>query len=460
MINSNFEKGLQNYLNNKEVSQAEALAERVKVYYSDTYGWVRISQSPHLWAGLIDGIGEMPPPAGMGRRGERPVTPGEHVAEHFPQTAFAPLGLRINLLDSDGRSILGLEENLQVREKDLKLNKVEITKNQQVIGYISIVQNSGLSDELVASFYEQQTESVFFSASITILFAFGIAFLLVRHFLKPLSLLSEGTQRIEKGELDFRIETRGTDELSDLIRTFNRVVESLKNQKESRAQWLSDISHELRTPIAVLRSELEAIQDGIRLAEPKYINSLHQQVVMLGKLVGDLHQLSVSDVGSVIETDTSVDVADILKSAVFHSEARFRQKEIGVTLDMEPGKLSKILGDEKSLNQLFTNLLENSYRYTAPKGHAIVRLKDKPDVIALTFEDSFPGVPDASLPKLFERLYRVDKSRSRNHGGSGLGLSICQNIVKAHQGTICAEHAPLGGLRICITLPKTKKYHE
>ncbi|WP_375748554.1 ATP-binding protein [Vibrio sp. HN007] len=451
MINSNFRVGLQGYLNDKEVVRAETLVENVKAYYTDKFGWRRLERAPHLWAGLIGNLGELPPPPG--RPGAIRI-PSQKDKLSAAETALIPFGLRVNLLDSDSRSVIGRPENLQLPEKSHKLTKLDIIVDNKTVGYVSIVQSNELSGDLAESFFEQQTRNVFVIASITIFLSFLIAFFMVRHFLNPLKALSDGAQSIAEGELDFHIETKGTDELADLIRTFNGVVSSLKMQKVMREQWLSDISHELRTPIAVLRSELEAMQDGIRKPEPRYIDSLHNQVLTLGKLVDDLHQLSLTDSGMSIDVSTEIDLDDLLESVASQCSSRLEQKQISLKLDKDNYHTVIINGDSKYLNQLFTNLLENTYRYTDEGGHAAISLTEQNDRVQVVFEDSTPGVPDESLPHLFERLYRVDKSRSRASGGSGLGLAICENIVHAHNGVVHAEHSTLGGLRVVIELPK------
>jgi len=454
MINTSFKKGLQEYLNNKEVSQVEVLAQKVKRYYSPSSGWIRLVQEPYLWGILIGNPNESPPPPPRYHRRKPDALDNES------QTSFVPLGFRLNLLDQRGKSIVGMTENLTVRvhHADTKLTKVAIKLDQKVIGYISIVQSIELSGTLAESFFKQQATHIFLVASITILMSFSIALLLVRHFLKPLSALSLAAQSIGKGELDFSIESKGSDELAELVRTFNRVVEVLRSQKETREQWLSDISHELRTPIAVLRSELEAIQDGIRAPEPQYIDSLHKQTLTLGALVEDLHRLSLSDMDIHINVSKEVVLNSILKSAIFQYSIRLEKKNIELRTIFESNKLYLVHGDEQSLIQLFTNLLENIARYTHDGGKAQISMIEEDRQVVLYFEDSAPSVPEQSLPKLFERLYRVDKSRSRESGGSGLGLSICQNIVRAHKGTIMAEHSDLGGLRIVVTLPRSQ--HE
>lgn len=447
-INSSFQRGLQDFTNNNEIALAQELANNLKQYYSPSEKWRRLEREPHLIASSIGGPSRPHP------RDRHPSPPPLREPE---APDLQPIWQRLNILDQNGRAIIGPPENLHHLEDGQHQALVEITLDDQVIGYISIVQMDEISGPLAESFFKQQTTHVSTIASITVLLSFLISLFLVRRFLKPLRALSKGAKSIENGDLDFYIEKSGNDELSDLIGIFNGVVETLRKQKTLREQWLSDISHELRTPITVLRSELEALQDGIRSPEPKYIDSLHQQIITLGQLVEDLHQLSLYDIGFNLNVKNNVDIHKLIDSVIVQNSIRLEQKNITLTKHYDHSAPLFTSCDERLLTQLFVNLLENSARYTSDNGHVSIDVTDISDSIIINVEDSDPGVPDASLPRLFERLYRVDKSRSRSSGGSGLGLSICKNIVEAHQGHITADHSELGGLRIIIALPKEIK---
>ncbi len=447
-INSSFQRGLQDFTNNNEIALAQELANNLKQYYSPSEKWRRLEREPHLIASSIGGPSRPHP------RDRHPSPPPLREPE---APGLQPIWQRLNILDQDGRAIIGPPENLHHLEDGQHQALVEITLDDQVIGYISIVQMDEISGPLAESFFKQQTTHVSTIASITVLLSFLISLFLVRRFLKPLRALSKGAKSIENGDLDFYIKKSGNDELSDLIGIFNGVVETLRKQKTLREQWLSDISHELRTPITVLRSELEALQDGIRSPEPKYIDSLHQQIITLGQLVEDLHQLSLYDIGFNLNVKNNVDIHKLIDSVIVQNSIRLEQKNITLTKHYDHSAPLFTSCDERLLTQLFVNLLENSARYTGDNGYVSIDVTDISDSIIINVEDSDPGVPDASLPRLFERLYRVDKSRSRSSGGSGLGLSICKNIVEAHQGHITADHSELGGLRIIIALPKEIK---
>ena len=179
--------------------------------------------------------------------------------------------------------------------------------------------------------------------------------------------------------------------------------------------------------------------------------SLHGEVIGLGKLVDDLYELALSDLGALEHKRERLDLAELLDEVADGFRRRFEKKSL--RLDNDAHGPMWMCGDPQRLRQLLANLLENSRRYTDSGGRLRITTERSAGHYRLRFEDTAPAVSDTDLPRLFERLYRVDKSRSRSLGGAGLGLSICYNIVTAHDGRIRAEHSPLGGLAIVVELP-------
>jgi len=443
LINNSFQNGFQSYLNQSEVERIESMAENISDYYSPDQGWRQLQQQPELWDRLLRNIGEYP------------RKPKDHsdLTSRKSRPDYNRLESRLNLLDKDEKSIIGQRKNLRRLHANIQITKIAITNNEQTVGWLSIIQRENIKGHLAERFLRQQLDNFYWIAAWAALLSFIVAALLVRHFLKPLKNLHRAAKSLSNGNFDYQIDVRGKDELAELSLAFNLLTTTLKTQKHSREQWLSDISHELRTPIAVLLSEIEAIEDGIRKPEPKYIRSLHEQVITLTRLVDDLYSLSLSDTGVLIDTSHKVDITNIINNIANQNEVRLADKQITIQRLYEHSQCTLLHADAKSLAQLIGNLFENSYRYTNPAGQIHINLQQTSDKVLLTIEDSAPGVPDGALPKLFDRLYRVDKSRSRANGGSGLGLSICENIVKMHNGEISAQHSELGGLKIAISLP-------
>ncbi|WED23764.1 ATP-binding protein [Vibrio sp. JC009] len=455
-INSSFKEGLQQYLNDKEIEQLELLAEYAKDYYSNESGWAEFALQPGAWPLLLSKIGEMPPPPRLADPKVQRTFTEAALPEGNPATqSFVPLVFRINLLGIDHKRIHGDPKNLRAPGPEEQVRQIAIKVNDQAVGWLRVVQKKELPPGIADGFLKSQTSNFTIIASVSFFVSFVIAFVLVRHFLSPLKALHGGAKAIESGDFDYRIPKTTTDEFGDLIESYNQLNVNLKRQKEQREQWISDISHELRTPLAVLRGEVEAIQDGIRQPDEKNLSALHNHIISLGSLVDDLHQLSVSDSGARYDTSHQVDVIGILNQVTSSFDLRMKQKNIDLQVVYQQDQQLAINGDKLALTQLFTNLLENSLRYTDSKGVVAVGLIQNEQYLKVFVEDSDPAVPDEALIRLFDRLFRVDKSRSRASGGSGLGLSICKNIVEAHNGGITASHSLLGGLKIECWLPKS-----
>lgn len=264
---------------------------------------------------------------------------------------------------------MGKPDKLSRRPPETHRVKIAISHNEQTVGWITIVQKDNISAPLAESFYKHQVRNFYIIAALAALFSFVIAAVLVRHFLKPLKNVHQGAKALSGGDYHYQIQVSGNDELAELSEAFNQLAESLKTQKSTREQWLTDISHELRTPLAVLRSEIEAIQDGIRKPEAKYIQSLHEQTLNLGKLVDDLYVLSRSDAGVTIDTTHPVNITQLIERTLSQNEVRLNDKHIRLDRNYQPEVPLIINADEKSLSQLINNLVENSYRYTDPGGN-------------------------------------------------------------------------------------------
>lgn len=487
LVSYSFKSGFQTYLNKQEEKQAIELAKGVSQYYSNKQGWQILRERPEMWADLFANMNSPLPPRqqrGMPDREGFPVPnnafprpeiegleppngfvpPNEGMPmpdkEHFVPFGrdngmdgnLSPLSHRIYLEDAQRHWVTGAPPKAQGEDSTERLN-VPVVVNSKIVGWLVLEQKNLLSGELVTQFYKQQQSNLFWIIGVAGFTSLVVALFLVRYFLAPLKKLKQGADALSEGRYDFSFEGQSNDEFGELSDRFQFLGNSLKKQKENREQWLVDISHELRTPIAVLRSELEAIQDGIRQPEPQRIDSMHHQVMGLRRLVDDLYLLSKTDSG-VYQMDTkTLDVMPLAQNIVSQFESRVAEKGLAIEL-VQLNSQSLVKGDQKILEQLFVNLLENSLRYTDAPGRILVSIIEEPKQVLIRVEDSSPSVGEEHLPNLFKRLYRVDQSRSRQYGGSGLGLSICRNIVIMHGGHISAKASALGGLAIDIRLKR------
>jgi two-component system sensor histidine kinase BaeS len=323
----------------------------------------------------------------------------------------------------------------------------------QVMGWLGMRRHERPTHPLDVEFLRLQSQTFYSIGGVALLLAVLVTFVLSRHLLAPVKELAEGTRALTSRRFETRIEIRSRDELGQLAADFNTMAQAMQRYEQTHRQWMADISHELRTPLAILRGEIEAMQDGVREISREALESLHFEVLHVGRIVHDLHDLSLIESPTFDAEQTAVNPLEVLEETLRSFHTRFEQSGIRIESagrDMRP---VAIMADSGRLTQLFSNLLENTLRYAHAPGVLRIFQELTPGRLFLHFEDSGPGVPEESLGRLFDRLYRVDQARSRAQGGSGLGLAICRSIVEGVGGRIEASHAPSGGLRITISFP-------
>lgn len=326
-----------------------------------------------------------------------------------------------------------------------------VTSNGHIVGWVIGSPPERLTRSADINFDQQQERTSWIIVGLTMLLAALVTWLMSRGLLAPVKRLVEGTHHLAAGDFTSRVESNSRDELGRLAQDFNRLASTLEKNESMRRAFMADISHELRTPLAILRGELEAIQDGVRKLTPESIVSLQGEVSTLSKLVDDVHQLSLSDEGALAYRKSNTDLVPLLELVAGNFAGRYQSR--GLSLDLRLPEQAPLFGDPDRLMQLFTNLMENSLRYTDAGGGLTVTVVSQPDRQIIHFEDTSPGITDDQRQQIFERFYRAESSRNRASGGSGLGLAICQNIVEAHDGTIVADHSDAGGLKITVHLP-------
>ncbi|WP_127957829.1 two-component system sensor histidine kinase BaeS [Serratia microhaemolytica] len=326
-----------------------------------------------------------------------------------------------------------------------------IRYNQQIVGWVVATPAERLTRDADINFAHQQRQTSWLIIGLSTLLAAAVTWLMSRGLLAPVKRLIAGMHRLAAGDFQVRVAASSQDELGRLAQDFNLLAISLEKNEQIRRVLMADISHELRTPLAVLRGELEALHDGVRQITPDSLRSLQSEVALLSKLVDDLHQLSLSDLGALAYRKHPIDLVPLIESALAAFRERFHAKQLQLISQL-PEHLP-LFGDAERLAQLFNNLLENSLRYTDEGGRLEIGIEPLAEGIQLYWQDSGPGVSDQQLEQIFQRFYRAEGSRNRASGGSGLGLAICQNIAEAHGGKIYAQHSPLGGVRITVELP-------
>lgn len=281
--------------------------------------------------------------------------------------------------------------------------------------------------------------------------AVPLVFAVSRRILGPVTALTDAAHRMQAGELDVRVEARGDDEVAELARAFNSMAARLAETERLRKQMVSDVAHELRSPVTNLRCTLESIQDGLATADRAAIDALHEETLFLQRLIADLEDLSRADAGRLDLRMQPVDLAESVRRAA--SATILPSQRIDLSLDV-PADVPRVHGDPDRIEQIFRNLLSNAARHTPPGGCITVNVRPNGDTIQVAVSDTGAGIDPAHLPHVFDRFYRADESRARATGGAGLGLAIVRQLVTAHGGSVTAESAGVGkGARFTVTLP-------
>lgn len=420
-----FEKGFINYIRDSNQQRAVLLSDALAEQYTQHGDWRFLKHDQRLLFRLMRNSDRQPDPSGLPPHGWR-----------------APIWVT----DAQLRVLAG-----PPAPPPPQAFRQPVRVQHQVVGWVFSAPTDRLTQRADINFARQQSRTSWLMMALTTLLAAIVTWRLSRSFLAPVKRLAAATHQLASGDFAARVQVSGRDELSRLASDFNQLARTLEKNEKMRRALMADISHELRTPLAVLHGELEALQDGVRPLTPASLSSLQAEVGTLTKLVDDLYQLSLSDVGALTYRKRAVDVTALLHQAFSVFQERFHARQIHTELTLP--ERAVVFGDPDRLMQLFNNLFENSLRYTDPGGRLTVSGLRQGTTLRLTWQDSAPGVSDEQLDRIFDRFYRAEASRNRASGGAGLGLAICQNIVDAHEGQLRAAHSPFGGVAITVLLP-------
>lgn len=493
-------RNFSDYIHKVEVMRLSELSVMLGREYEASNGWERLRDNPEQWHELLRPSGsaayaEKPPsmlsgfesylkPPPSPPQKERRAESRRDRERKFPENDTLQNGQdrrpppderddtrRPPRDDRDNNPVqpaLGIEHRLALfdDQKNPMIGRAESTEGHtlqeivvrgKTVGWLGLRNQERLSDPLDMAFLKQQAQAFYIVGAFMLLLAGIVAFLLSRHLLAPVQQLIKGTRSLTSRRFDTKINIKSSDELGQLTRDFNQMAQTLDQYEQLRRQWISDISHELRTPLTILRNEVEALQDGVHEVSSTILDSLHAEILHVSKIVNDLHDLSIAESGALNFKKEPLNLLQTVRRCLEKFHNRF--KEQAISIDDELGTTEDIIvtGDRDRLMQVFSNLLENTLRYTDSSGALTVSKLCANAEVVLKFADTKPGVPPECLERLFDRLYRVDPSRSRAQGGSGLGLAICKTIVEAHGGKISAHNAASGGLQIEIMLPLHKR---
>lgn len=278
-----------------------------------------------------------------------------------------------------------------------------------------------------------------------------IGFFLIRFVLSPLHQMLRITVKIAKGDFTSRVHNLPNDEIGELGKTFNVMADNLERTEQLRKKMVVDVAHELRAPLTNIRGYLEAMSDGVVEPGSKIIELLHEETLRLGNLSEDLMRLSVADSARLTLEREMIDLHEFLPHSLKLFEAQFAGKGIATETRIGSGA-ERVSADSEKLAQILQNLLHNAWQYTAPRGSVRIAVERIDRTIKIVIANTGVPIGHEDLSLIFERFYRVDKSRSRDRGGAGIGLAIVKDLVEAHGGHVGAESAA-GENRIWFVLP-------
>lgn len=429
-----FGRGFLGYINEQALERMAPVVPRLAAAYEREGGWEFFRNQPDRWFEVM-----------------RPE-PGEKQAVRdlkTPQISDLTGALfRIALLDQDKKRVTGYPA---IGDDALAL---PIVVAGETVGWLAVTPFQSVTEAGGERFQQYQFRTSLVMGLFSLLMAMLIAWWIARTLLEPVKRVAAATHRLASGDYSSRVAVASDDEVGQLARDFNQLAYTLERNEQMRREFMADVSHELRTPLSVLRGELEAIEDGVRSLDQNAMKSLQGEVSMLSKLVDDLYELSLADVGALTYRKAPCVLNGLLEHSVAMFQERLNARRLRVELAL-PSQPLELVADADRLQQLFSNLLENAVRYTDPGGVVRISATVERDEVHIEFMDSGPGVSASQLPRLFERFYRGESSRNRESGGAGLGLAICRSIALAHGGSLSADHSPLGGLWLTLRLPRS-----
>ena len=358
------------------------------------------------------------------------------------------LSSRLSLYDAQRQFVVGEPTDEQISYRPIMVNN-------QIVGYLGLKPVLEQDDAISINFFSKQKRYLLLVYVLSFIASLIAALLLATYFKKPIQRLLMGTRELTKGNYQHQVAVNRNDELGDLSNELNQLAVILDQHETSRRQWVADTSHELKTPLAVLQAQIEAMQDGIRKPTPEHFVSMLNQVSSLRKLTKDLADLAQADAQQLNCYLTTLNPWDVVMQEVESFKPKFEQADLKITATGEGTSLQL---DIDRFKQIMVNLLGNSIRYTEAGGEVHVHTEQDETQWTVYVDDSPFGLTDEQLARLGERFYRVDDSRTRATGGTGLGLALSVKIARALGGELSFDHSPLGGLRCKLTFPKQMKH--
>ncbi len=316
---------------------------------------------------------------------------------------------------------------------------------------------SEMMDSVSRVFMQTLLYSLLIAALAAVVTAVAASLFTARRISRPVRHMLEATRRISSGSYGERVPTGENDELGALSESLNSMALALEETEQHRREFIADVSHELRTPLSTLQGYMEGLMDGVVAPSEETWTLLYAEAERMRRLVDDLQQLSSAEAGQLTLLPERISAAEILDTATESMLPLFTEK--GVELEKAVAEdLPQVTADRDRSVQVLTNLLNNALRYTPTGGRVTVEVENRSGEVLFHVRDTGTGISAEHLPHVFERFYRVEKSRSREGGGSGVGLAISRALVEAMGGEMWAESpGPGKGTTFSFTLPATRE---
>jgi len=305
--------------------------------------------------------------------------------------------------------------------------------------------------DVIKMFLDSAHRALFGAGLAAILSAMALSYVLIRMILGPLHQMFRITGRVARGDYSGRLQIDAGDEVGALGQAFNVMIDRLQRIEQLRKKMVVDVAHELRAPLTNIRGYLEALRDDIVAPSAKIVESLHEETLRLGNLLDALMRLSAADAASLTLERRVTDLGELAIRLLNVFAHQFAEKAIFTSLQVANGA-EHALADGEQIAQVMQNLMDNAARYTPRGGTLRISVERAPGAIKVIFASTGEAIAAQDLPLIFERFYRVEKSRSRDSGGAGIGLAIVKELVQAHGGVVGAQSSA-GENRIWFTLP-------
>ncbi len=430
-------------------AKAAVYADLLGEYYRTEGSWVGAQRFLEDFPRLFSDVGDAVLHGGRGQQD----TPA-----HAPTSLTALLSDRIVIVNASGIIVADTADQLTGTAHPWThiSHGAPVVVDSASVGTVlvgSMIDSAltGVSERFLSDI----TRTLAFSTGIAAALALLLGVILARRVTNPLARLAQAARNVTDGKEFAPLSERGESEIAELSRSFNEMVSEIKRLDAAKRQVIADSAHELRTPVTLIRGMIEGMIDGVYPIDDATLASVHEETLRLSRLIDTLRELEVIESGELRIEPEPIELNDAVgRAANLFAPAADKK---GVSLVREPDRAVPCFAmvDRLRIGEVLYNLLSNALKY-APSGGTIrvtVRAHDSMTV-GFSIEDSGPGIAESERERVFERFYRVDKSRSADSGGRGLGLAIAKEIVKAHGGAIVAGSSPLGGALLTVTLPR------